>query len=68
MIRIILSNTSNAAIYEQIIAQIKDCIMRFLRLTFSMASLVVMTGRTINLSPVKKVIKVENTPMVALGK
>lgn len=28
MIRIILSNTSNAAIYEQIIAQIKDCIIK----------------------------------------
>ena len=28
MIQIILSNTSNAAIYEQIIAQIKDCIIK----------------------------------------
>lgn len=28
MIQIILSNTSNAAIYEQIVAGIKDCIMK----------------------------------------
>lgn len=28
MIQVILSNTSNAAIYEQIVAGIKDCIMK----------------------------------------
>ena len=40
---------------------------RFRALTPSMASLVVMTGRTMNLMPSRKVMNTEKLPMVAEG-
>ena len=40
---------------------------RFRALTPSMASLVVMTGRTMNLMPSRKVMNTEKPPMVAEG-
>ena len=44
-----------------------DCTARFFALTPAMASLVVMTGLTINFTPSRKVIKTENPPIVAEG-
>ena len=44
-----------------------DCTARFWGLTLSMASLVVMTGRTMNLTPSRKVMNTEKPPMVAEG-
>ena len=44
-----------------------DCTARFFALTSCMASLVVITGRRMNLTPSKKVINTEKPPMVAEG-
>jgi len=44
-----------------------DWTARFLALTPCMASLVVMTGRRINLMPSRKVMNTEKLPMVAEG-
>ena len=47
--------------------QSSDCTNRFWALTAFMAFFVVMTGRTMNLTPSKKVMKVENPPIVVPG-
>ena len=47
--------------------QSTDWIARFRADTPAMASLVVMTGRTMNLTPSRKVIKTENPPIVVGG-
>ena len=47
--------------------QTSDCTSRFWALTPCMASLVVMTGRTMNLTPSSIVINTEKLPMVAPG-
>ena len=47
--------------------QTTDWMARFRALTPSMASLVVMTGRTMNLMPSRKVMNTEKLPMVAEG-
>ena len=44
-----------------------DWMARFLALTPCIASLVVMTGRTMNLMPSRKVMNTEKPPMVAEG-
>ena len=44
-----------------------DWTARFFALTPCMASLVVITGRTINLTPSRKVMNTEKPPMVAEG-
>ena len=44
-----------------------DWMARLLTLTPSMASLVVMTGRRMNLTPSRKVMNTEKLPMVAEG-
>ena len=44
-----------------------DCTARFCALTPCMASLVVITGRRMNLMPSKKVMNTEKPPMVAEG-
>ena len=44
-----------------------DWMARFFAETPCMASLVVMTGRTMNLMPSRKVMKTEKLPMVADG-
>ena len=49
------------------IPQITDCMARFLADTPCIASLVVITGLTMNLIPNRKVIKTEKLPMVADG-
>ena len=46
---------------------ITDCSARFLAETPAIASLVVITGLTINLIPRMKVIKTENPPIVVEG-
>ena len=47
--------------------QITDWMARFFGETLAMASLVVMTGRRMNLMPRRKVIKTEKPPMVWEG-
>ena len=44
-----------------------DWMARFFALTPCMASLVVMTGRTMNLMPSRKVMNTEKLPIVAEG-
>ena len=50
-----------------IVPQIMDCIARFFAGTFSIASFVVMTGRTMNFIPSRNVIMTEKLPIVADG-
>ena len=50
-----------------IIPQMTDCMALFLGDTFPMASLVVMTGFTINLMPRRNVINTEKVPIVVEG-
>ena len=47
--------------------QTTDWTARFLALTAAMASLVVITGRRMNLMPNRKVMHTEKPPMVAAG-
>ena len=47
--------------------QTMDWMARFLALTPCMASLVVITGRTMNLMPSRKVMNTEKLPIVAEG-
>ena len=47
--------------------QTTDWTARFLALTAAMASLVVITGRRMNLMPSRKVMNTEKPPMVAAG-
>ena len=47
--------------------QSRDCTNRFSALTAFIALLVVMTGRTMNLTPSRRVIKVEKPPIVVPG-
>ena len=54
-------------INPMMIPQITDCMARFLADTPCIASLVVITGLTMNLIPNRKVIKTEKLPMVADG-
>ena len=54
-------------INPMMIPQTTDCMARFLADTPCIASLVVITGLTMNLIPNRKVIKTEKFPMVADG-
>ena len=47
--------------------QTTDWTARFFALTAAMASLVVITGRRMNLMPSRKVMNTEKPPMVAAG-